>query len=80
MRSGLAPTAPDRIPMEFAMVHHHRSNATLAFMIESHQRVMSHCERLLAAKDLSAEHRARLLRLRDEAASELARFTFAEAA
>ncbi|MBR1091001.1 hypothetical protein JQ621_26365 [Bradyrhizobium manausense] len=62
------------------MPHHPISSDTLAFMIEGQQRVISHCERLLMVNELPAEDRARLLRLRDEAESELARLTFAQAA
>jgi hypothetical protein len=56
------------------------SGDTLAFMIESQRRVILHCEKLLAASDLPAGDRARLLRLRDDAEAELRRLTFAEAA
>lgn len=56
------------------------SGDTLAFVIESQRRVILHCEKLLAASDLPAEDRARLVRLRDDAEAELGRLTFAEAA
>ena len=56
------------------------SGDTLAFTIESQRRVILHCEKLLAASDLAAEDRARLLRLRDDAEAELGRLTLAEAA
>ncbi|MBR1172702.1 hypothetical protein JQ617_01930 [Bradyrhizobium sp. KB893862 SZCCT0404] len=51
-----------------------------AFLIESQRRVISHCERLLPASDLTPEDRARLVSLRNNAEAELARLTYAEAA
>lgn len=55
-------------------------SVSVAFLIESQRRVISHCERLLPANDLTPEDRARLVRLRDNAEAELARLTYAEAA
>lgn len=52
---------------------------SIAFLIESQRRVISHCERLLP-NDLTPEDRARLVRLRNNAEAELARLTYAEAA
>lgn len=52
----------------------------VAFLIESQRRVISHCERLLPANDLTPEDRARLMRLRNDAEAELARLIYAEAA
>ncbi|MBR0915447.1 hypothetical protein [Bradyrhizobium japonicum] len=53
---------------------------SVAFLIESQRRVISHCERLLSANDLTPADRARLVRLRNNAEAELARLTHAEAA
>jgi hypothetical protein len=43
------------------------------FLVESERRVIGHCLRLLAAPDLSTEHRQRLSRLIAAAESELQR-------
>lgn len=51
-----------------------------AFLIESQRCVISHCERLLPANDLTPEDRARLMGLRNDAEAQLARLTYAEAA
>lgn len=51
-----------------------------AFLIESQRRVISHCERLLPANDLTPEDRARLVRVLNDAEAELALLTYAEAA
>jgi hypothetical protein len=56
------------------------SGDTLAFIIESQRRIISHCEKLSATSDLPAGDRARLLHLRDDAEAGLGRLTFAEAA
>jgi hypothetical protein len=56
------------------------SGAVLTFVIDSEQRVIAHCDRLLGATDLPEPDRARLLRLRGEAESRLGRLTFAAAA
>lgn len=53
---------------------------TLAFVIESQRRVVSHCEKLLAAGDLPPVARDRLSRLLSEAEGELRQLTRAEAA
>ena len=52
----------------------------VAFLIESQRCVISHCERLLPASDLTPEDRARLMRLRNDAEAQLARLTYVEAA
>jgi hypothetical protein len=43
------------------------------FLVESERRVIGHCLRLLAAPDLSTEHRQRLTRLVAAAETELQR-------
>ena len=43
------------------------------FLVESERRVIGHCLRLLAAPDLSTEHRLRLTRLVAAAETELQR-------
>jgi hypothetical protein len=42
-----------------------------SFLVESERRVIGHCLRLLAAPDLTAEHRQRLTRLVAAAETEL---------
>jgi len=56
------------------------AGGAVAFLIESQRRVISHCERLLPASDVTPEDRARLVRLRNDAEAALARLTYAEAA
>lgn len=56
------------------------AGATLSFVMESEQRVIAHCDRLLGATDLPEQDRNRLLRLRGEAEARLGRLTFAAAA
>ncbi|MBR0766554.1 hypothetical protein [Bradyrhizobium japonicum] len=56
------------------------AGGAVAFLIESQRRVISYCEGLLPANDLTPEDRARLVRLRNTAEAELARLTCAEAA
>jgi hypothetical protein len=52
----------------------------LAFVVDSEQRLIAHCDKLLGAADLPPAHRDRLLRLRSEAEARLGRLTFALAA
>jgi hypothetical protein len=60
----------------------HRSLAgeALAFVMESEQRVIAHCDRLLRAADLPEQDRTRLSKLRREAEARLGQFDFAAAA
>ncbi|MBR0992253.1 hypothetical protein JQ580_16190 [Bradyrhizobium japonicum] len=56
------------------------AGAALSFLMESEQRVIAHCDRLLGTPDLPEQDRNRLLRLRGEAEARLGRLTFAAAA
>ncbi|UCF51598.1 MAG: hypothetical protein JSV48_19560 [Bradyrhizobium sp.] len=48
--------------------------------MESEQRVIAHCDRLLRAADLPEQDRTRLSKLRREAEARLGQFGFAAAA
>jgi len=67
------------------MRHQHVSRGALtgevlAFVFESEQRVVAHCDRLLGAADLPEQDRNRLSRLRREAEARLGELAFAAAA